>query len=82
MSSLTFRRFSEELNSFVGKSVSVTTTDGKELFCHASESSNGKTTYHFACPREKVANIVWLSRPYEWGTMQGVMLKPKAAPAK
>jgi small nuclear ribonucleoprotein (snRNP)-like protein len=30
LSSLTFRRFGEELNSFVGKPVSVTTVDGKE----------------------------------------------------
>ncbi len=30
MSSITFRRFGDELNSFVGKSVSVVTADGKE----------------------------------------------------
>jgi small nuclear ribonucleoprotein (snRNP)-like protein len=30
LSSLTFRRFGEELNAFVGKHVSVTTGDGKE----------------------------------------------------
>ena len=30
MSSITFRRFADELNSFVGKSVSVTTGEGKE----------------------------------------------------
>jgi small nuclear ribonucleoprotein (snRNP)-like protein len=30
LSSLTFRRFGEELNSFVGKSVAVATSDGKE----------------------------------------------------
>ncbi|MDG6926180.1 MAG: Lsm family RNA-binding protein [Nitrososphaerota archaeon] len=30
MSSLTFRRFTEELNSFVGKTVAATTGDGKE----------------------------------------------------
>lgn len=30
MSSITFRRFGDELNSFVGKSVLVVTADGKE----------------------------------------------------
>jgi small nuclear ribonucleoprotein (snRNP)-like protein len=30
LSSLTFRRFGEELNTFVGKQVAVSTTDGKE----------------------------------------------------
>ncbi len=30
MSSITFRRFGDELNSFVGKTVSVATADGKE----------------------------------------------------
>jgi small nuclear ribonucleoprotein (snRNP)-like protein len=30
LSSLTFRRFTEELNTFVGKNVAVTTGDGKD----------------------------------------------------
>jgi small nuclear ribonucleoprotein (snRNP)-like protein len=30
LSSITFRRFGEELNAFVGKSVAVTTVEGKE----------------------------------------------------
>jgi hypothetical protein len=64
------------------RSIRVNTTDGKELWCDSSQGDGNKTTYHFPCPKEKLAHIKWLSRAYEWGTLTGVSLRPSSPAGK
>jgi RNA polymerase sigma factor (sigma-70 family) len=59
------------------RTIRVVTTDGKELGCNSSQGDGKHTLYHFPCKKEKLAAIIWVSRPYEWGTMNSVSLRPR-----
>jgi hypothetical protein len=62
--------------------IMVVLNDGREVGTDSSEGfPDGRTIYRFPCAPEKVARIVWRSRPYEWMTMNGVALKPGQDPA-
>jgi RNA polymerase sigma factor (sigma-70 family) len=59
------------------RNIRVVTTDGKELGCNSSQGDGKHTLYHFPCKKEKIAAIIWVSRPYEWATMNSVALQPR-----
>ncbi|MDA4136983.1 MAG: Lsm family RNA-binding protein [Thaumarchaeota archaeon] len=78
MSTLTFRRFGEELNAFVGKSVSVTTTDGKEyggILVGVDENLSmildrvtgaGENVFKIALNGNNVREIRLTAKPYDF----------------
>jgi small nuclear ribonucleoprotein (snRNP)-like protein len=78
LSTLTFRRFGEELNAFVGKSVSVTTTDGKEyggILTGVDENLSmildrvtgaGENVFKIALNGSNVREIRLTAKPYDF----------------
>jgi len=78
LSSLTFRRFGEELNAFVGKSVLVTTVDGKEyggLLMGVDENLSiildrvtgaGENVFKVALNGNNVREIKLTAKPYDF----------------
>ena len=74
---MTFRRFGEELNSFVGKSVSVTTADGKDYggtLMGVDENLSiildrvtgaGENVFRVAVNGSNVKEIRLMARPYD-----------------
>jgi hypothetical protein len=61
------------------RGIRVVTTDGKEIFANSSQGDGKHTVYHFPCKKEQIAAIIWVSRPYEWATMNGVSLRPSGS---
>jgi small nuclear ribonucleoprotein (snRNP)-like protein len=78
LSTLTFRRFGEELNAFVGKSVSVTTMDGKEyggILTGVDENLSmildrvtgaGENVFKIALNGNNVREIRLTAKPYDF----------------
>jgi hypothetical protein len=64
-----------------GRMVAVL-TDGREVGMHDYYGrGDGTGVASFECRPEQVGKFVYLSRPFEWGTLSDVAVKPKAPPA-
>lgn len=78
MSNFVFRKFGEELNSFVGKPVSILTTDGKEyggLILGVDERLNlvldkvtgaGENVFKIAINGDSIREIRLLAKPFDY----------------